>query len=100
MLLSCGQNFLTEVVDCSKESADSMFVGWSGHGNFILNCNRVGLKTICGDDMTHEGCLTDKEFHFVDIKFYMLLLKPFKHSDKVLVMVDSGFCVSSMAAQN
>lgn len=48
--------------------------------------------------MTHEGYLADKEFYFVDIQSYMMLLKPLKHSDKVSVVLDSGFCVSSAAA--
>lgn len=48
--------------------------------------------------VTHEGYLADKEFYFVDIQSYMMLLKPLKHSDKVSVVLDSGFCVSSAAA--
>ena len=74
-----------------------MFVGWSGHSNYSLNSDRVGLKTVCSDNMIHEGCLADKKFHFVNVQLNVMLLEPHKYSNEVSVVVNSGFSISSAA---
>ena len=62
--------------------------GWSGHGDYSFNCDRVELGAIHSGNMAHEGGFANKEFHLVEIQLDMTLFKSPKHADKDTVVVD------------
>ena len=62
--------------------------GWSGHGDYSFNCDRVELGAIHSGNMAHEGGFANKEFHLVEIRLDMTLFKSPKHADKDAVVVD------------
>ena len=65
-----------------------MLFGWSGHGDYSFNCDRVKLEAIRSANMAHEGGFVNKEFPLVDIQLDVTLFKYLKHGDKVAVMLD------------
>ena len=68
--------------------AHCLAFGWSGHGDYSFNCDRVGLEALNSGNMAHEGGFANKEFHLVDIQLDMTLFKSLKHGDKDAVVVD------------
>ena len=62
--------------------------GWSGHGDYSFNCDRVELGAIHSGNMAHEGGFANKEFHLVEIQLDMTLFKSPKHADKDAIVVD------------
>ena len=65
-----------------------LLFGWSGHGDYSFNCDRVGLEAIRSDNMAHEGGFVNKKFLLVDIQLDVRLFKYLKHGDKVAVVLD------------
>lgn len=91
---------LTEVIDCSQESADSLLVLWSGHVDNCLDSHWVGLKAVDGNDVAHENCFPHKEFHSAEVSLHVVLFEALKYGNEVVVMFDPGFCVCGATPWN
>ena len=55
-----------QVIKSPLESAYCLLVGWSGHGDYSSNSDRVGLKAVRSGNLANAGGFVNKEFHLVE----------------------------------